>query len=91
MTDFVAAVTADSASPEPVPVAMTCGRVEENRANNVAMAEALSGHGWPVSYVDVRDAHNYTAWRDALHPHLTAPSLQDVRCGASRSNSAPAP
>lgn len=78
VTDFVAAVTADSASPEPVPVAMTCGRVEENRANNIAMAEALSGHGWPVSYVDVRDAHNYTAWRDALHPHLTH-LLQDVR------------
>jgi enterochelin esterase family protein len=77
VTRFVASVTADAASPQPVPTAMTCGRIEENRANNVAMADALRGHGWPVSYADVADTHNYTAWRDALHPHLTE-LLQDI-------------
>lgn len=77
VTELVASVTADSALPQPVPVAMTCGRIEENRANNVAMAGALRDHGWPVSYADVRDTHNYTAWRDALHPHLTR-LLQEI-------------
>jgi enterochelin esterase-like enzyme len=77
VTEFVASVTAEGSSPEPVPVAMTCGRIEENRANNIAMAEALRGHGWPVNYADLRDTHNYTAWRDALHPHLTR-LLQEI-------------
>jgi enterochelin esterase family protein len=53
-------------------VGMVCGTVEENLANNRRMAAALveSGHG--VSFAEFRDAHNFTAWRDALDPHLTA-------------------
>jgi enterochelin esterase family protein len=35
------------------------------------MAAALRRLGYPVHTVEFRDAHNYTAWRDALHPHLT--------------------
>ncbi len=54
----------------PVPVVLTCGTAEENLANNRRMAETLRRLGHPVCMVEVRDAHNYTAWRDALHPQL---------------------
>ena len=54
-----------------VPVAMTCGSVEENLANNAAMARVLAGHGYPVAFAEVPDAHNWIGWRDALDPHLT--------------------
>jgi enterochelin esterase-like enzyme len=48
-------------------VAMTCGSAEENIHNNRLMARALG-----VELAEVPDLHNYTAWRDALHPHLTS-------------------
>jgi enterochelin esterase family protein len=35
------------------------------------MSQVLADRGYPVNLVVVRDAHNYTAWRDALHPNLT--------------------
>ncbi|GGQ62179.1 alpha/beta hydrolase [Couchioplanes azureus] len=54
-----------------VPVALTCGSVEENLANNRDMARALRDHGYAVTFAEVADAHNWTAWRDALDPHLT--------------------
>ena len=41
-----------------------------NLANNRALAGALERRGWDVRTVWNRDAHNWTAWRDALHPHL---------------------
>jgi enterochelin esterase family protein len=56
---------------DPVPVAMTCGTVEENMANNQLMARALAAQGHEVALHPVADAHNYTAWRDAFHPYLT--------------------
>jgi enterochelin esterase family protein len=71
VTGFVAGVHADAGDPRPVPVVLTCGTVEENRANNEAMAATLRRLGYPAEFVLVRDAHNYTAWRDALDPHLT--------------------
>jgi enterochelin esterase-like enzyme len=55
----------------PEPVVMTCGFAEENRANNRLMAAALAAQEFHVQLHEVRDMHNYTAWRDALHPHLT--------------------
>jgi enterochelin esterase family protein len=72
VTTFVAGVngarrTADRA----VPVGMTCGVPEENLANNEAMAATLRRLGHPVALTQVRDAHNYTAWRDAWQPNLT--------------------
>ena len=71
VTEFVAGVHAAESDPEPVPTVLTCGTVEENLANNRLMAESLDRLGYPVRLVTVRDAHNYTAWRDALHPYLT--------------------
>jgi enterochelin esterase family protein len=58
-------------SGNPVPVAITCGRAEENRHNNREMAHTLRRQGYPVTLAEVPDAHNFTAWRDALDPHLT--------------------
>ena len=54
----------------PVPTLVTCGTAEENLANNEVLADALERRGWPVKRVWNRDAHNWTSWRDALHPHL---------------------
>ncbi len=55
----------------PVPVVMTCGRIEENLENNRTMARALAAQGYDVALHEVADVHNYTAWRDAFHPYLT--------------------
>lgn len=54
-----------------VPVALTCGALEENVQNNRVVAAALAGQGYPGRLSEVRDLHNFTAWRDAFHPHLT--------------------
>jgi enterochelin esterase-like enzyme len=53
-----------------VPMTVTCGTAEENLDNNRALVEALERRGWDVRTFWQRDAHNWTAWRDALHPHL---------------------
>jgi enterochelin esterase family protein len=55
----------------PVPAVLTCGRVEENLANNRAMTRALWRQGYPAVLYEVPDAHNYTGWRDAFDPYLT--------------------
>ncbi|WP_052594151.1 alpha/beta hydrolase [Luteipulveratus mongoliensis] len=49
-------------------IALTCGRHEENIANNRAMARALRRRGVDVELTEVADLHNYVAWRDALDP-----------------------
>jgi enterochelin esterase family protein len=70
VTEFVSSVHAAEVDEHPVPVVLTCGTVEENLANNRLMAETLDRLGYPVRIDVVRDAHNYIAWRDALHPRL---------------------
>jgi enterochelin esterase family protein len=35
------------------------------------MARALAAQGYDVALHEVRDVHNYVAWRDAFDPHLT--------------------
>ncbi len=70
----VAAVEAVQQAPRterPFHISMTCGRLEENFANNDAMAAALAEQGHLVSFVPVHDLHNYTAWRDSLDPSLS--------------------
>jgi enterochelin esterase family protein len=71
VTRFVAELTQAVTDPGPVPVAMTCGSLEENLANNRAMADTLRALGYTVSFREVADVHNFTAWRDALDPSLT--------------------
>lgn len=58
-------------SDHPLEIALTCGVSEENYANNKEMAAALRRNGHEVRLQGVRDLHNYTAWRDSLHPALT--------------------
>jgi enterochelin esterase family protein len=71
VTAFVSSVQDAESDEHPVPAVLTCGVPEENLANNAAMTEMLRRLGYPAELVEVRDAHNYTAWRDALDPHLT--------------------
>jgi enterochelin esterase-like enzyme len=54
----------------PIPVAITVGIAEENLANNRAVAAALTEQGYDVRFATIRDAHNWTCWRDAFDPHL---------------------
>jgi enterochelin esterase-like enzyme len=68
---FVGRVRRATAGPA-IPAALTCGTVEENLANNRAMAQYLRSQGYAVSFAENRDAHTWTGWRDALDPHLTS-------------------
>ena len=69
---FVGTVLHGLDGARPIPVAITCGSAEENRANNEAVAAALRAQGYPAWFALVRDAHNWTCWRDAFDPHLPA-------------------
>jgi enterochelin esterase family protein len=70
VSKFVASVHASASDPRPVRTTLTCGTVEENLGNNAAMVHTLQVLGYPAELVVVRDAHNFTAWRDGLEPHL---------------------
>jgi enterochelin esterase family protein len=70
ITRFVGRIHGRLPLAPPVPTVVTCGAAEENLANNRALAAALERRGWPVATFWNRDAHNWTAWRDALHPRL---------------------
>jgi enterochelin esterase-like enzyme len=70
LTRFVSSVVGGRASPERIPVTVTCGTGEENLDNNRILVTALRRQGWDVTFVEHPDAHNWTSWRDALHPHL---------------------
>jgi len=72
ITRFVGAVLRDGGAERPIPVALTCGLAEENLANNRAVATALAAQGYPAWLAEIRDAHNWTCWRDAFDPHLPA-------------------
>jgi enterochelin esterase family protein len=71
ITRFVGAVQRAGTAAESVPIVMTCGAEEENIHNNRLMARTLDAQGYDVELHEVADLHNYTGWRDALHPHLT--------------------
>jgi enterochelin esterase-like enzyme len=71
ITAFTAALQAGGVPDVPVPVSMTCGETEENVANNRLIAALLRSANYPACLHEVADAHNYTAWRDALDPCLT--------------------
>ena len=67
---FVGEVLNATQFSDPVPTVLTCGTVEENLANNRAVAAALARQGYPAELVVNRDAHNYVGWRDTFDPHL---------------------
>jgi enterochelin esterase-like enzyme len=70
VTQVVARIT-ESEPSDALQIAMTCGSLEENLANNELMAQHLRKVGHQVAFAKVRDLHNYTAWRDSLDPTLT--------------------
>lgn len=71
LTRFVLATRRPASNPHPLPVVLTCGAAEENLGNNRQMTGALLAQGYPARMVEVPDAHNFVAWRDALDPALT--------------------
>jgi enterochelin esterase-like enzyme len=70
ITRFVGSVLRDDDRRDPVPVVMTCGKTEENVANNRALRDALVRQRYDVRLYEHPDVHNWVSWRDALHPHL---------------------
>ena len=68
---FMADVHAAAVLAEPVPTVLTVGVIERNLANVRRMVTTLSARGYDVHLHEMPDGHNYTAWRDALDPHLT--------------------
>lgn len=70
ITRFMGTVVGAAAWPDPIPVSLTCGTGEENRSNNAATAAALARQGYQVALNEIRDAHTWIGWRDALDPHL---------------------
>ena len=75
ITRFVGTVLRGDVAARPIPVSITCGAAEENRANNRAVADALAAQGYPTRIRELRDAHNWTCWRDGFDPAL--PDLLD--------------
>jgi enterochelin esterase-like enzyme len=67
---FMGNVLASRDWPNPITVGMTCGRAEENLANNRATRDALHAQEYDVSLHELADAHNWVAWRDGFDPHL---------------------
>lgn len=72
ITRFVGAARRGESAVRPIPVALTCGTAEENLANNRELAATLDRQGYPVWLAEIRDAHNWTCWRDGFDPHLPA-------------------
>ena len=66
VTAFVAEVLAGGVGSGAAPAVLTCGAGEENFHYTLEMAAALG-----EQLHELGDLHNYTAWRDALDPHLT--------------------
>lgn len=67
---FVASVRRGNRPTRPVPTVLTCGRDEENLANNRRMARVLLRLGYRVRFVAVPGGHNYPSWGAAFDPHL---------------------
>jgi enterochelin esterase family protein len=72
VTRFVGTVLRGLELDPSVPIALTCGTGEENRANNEALAAALVAQGRTAWLAHVRDGHTWTCWRDGFDPNLPA-------------------
>ncbi len=67
---FVGGVLRAETAPAAVPAVLTCGRSEENVANNRALRDALVRQRYDVRLHEHADLHNWVSWRDVFHPHL---------------------
>jgi enterochelin esterase family protein len=70
ITRFVGTALRGLDADRSIPIALTCGTGEENRANNEALAAALVAQGHPAWLALVRDGHTWTCWRDGFDPNL---------------------
>jgi enterochelin esterase-like enzyme len=70
ITSFVEGVLRSGPVEDPVPVVMSCGRIEENVENNRLMTRSLQAQGYDTRLVENRDVHTYTGWRDTFDPNL---------------------
>jgi enterochelin esterase-like enzyme len=71
VSGFVEQVLTATTAPSTPPAGMTAGTTEENVHNNRVMAARLAELGLEVTLDETPDMHNFTAWRDVLHPDLT--------------------
>jgi len=53
-----------------IPIELACGTVEENLVANRALEESLRSRGYDARLFEIRDGHNWVAWRDSFHPQL---------------------
>jgi enterochelin esterase family protein len=70
MTRFVSGVLHGRAAGTPLLVTLTCGRDEENLANNRNMAAALAASGYDVCFRSVPGGHDWPTWRRGLETNL---------------------
>jgi enterochelin esterase family protein len=70
VTSAVAALGGGPPATRPIPMVLTCGRDEENLANNRLMGAALAGRGHPVVLHEVDGGHDFAAWGQALSTYL---------------------
>lgn len=57
--------------PAGIPTAFSCGVAEENLANNEHMRDVFRRQGYPCTWHEFADGHNFRAWADAWDPSLT--------------------
>ena len=67
---FVGSVLAGS-SPRPIPLAISCGTVEENLASNIVVADALREQGHDVDFRSSATATTGSPGGTILHPRLS--------------------
>jgi len=53
-----------------IPIVLSCGTVEQNLAPNRALERSLRDRGYDARLFEIRDGHNWVAWRDSFHPQL---------------------
>jgi enterochelin esterase family protein len=67
ITSFVSRALGSEGGDIPrIPIYMTCGIGEENYVKNHIMAESLTRQGFPLTFHEQADAHNWTCWRDSI-------------------------
>jgi len=70
---YFARVVKYTAAPKlvrPIPVLLTCGKDEENLANNRLITDLLREHGYPATLHEVGGGHDWQWWHAAFEPHL---------------------
>jgi enterochelin esterase-like enzyme len=67
---FVRGVVREEPFEDPVPATLTCGRDEDNIANNRRVAAALKLQGYPATLHEAPGGHDWQTWKAAIEAHL---------------------